>query len=861
MAIITKPANVEKNSPATFTLSKSELVALSVVQENEYFSDTANWSKVILNYKSSDRNQFHIVTFDATQESPTGVFFASEKASDVFEIISINIVDFDNGIFRIAPTELVTDDFKIDYNANGSASTGTALLGISNMNLGMVMQLDASDPTKILITSNGTTGSTAGGKSTYHMVVDSNGNYNENYSKYLLDTKIKTYVVSDDGSKIWVVGQFNLIFNEQALPAYTTGTGFTSDQVRVLEIDTATGTITHKFDIPDSTDGDGMTYGVATFCMLIDDTKMYFSGNNYIACYNRTTGAKVWGRSRQIHSVATGGPKRMYSIVQSPSHIFCSVTSYNGDIVSNSGSLIKISKVDGTRDTTNFPTCPQLETRGAWAVSPDGTKAVMGYGYYGVTVLNGGTWTNYNIDISLMAISADNSKFYTLGGVVNSHPEYGTGSPLLSFDWNGNFSQKIIDGTLLNISYYGSGGYFAMNNGLVYISKDSILSAYNMTTGAKDLTFSSPNCSYVWGKHQFAAGLIFLENSDFAGNYPISTTGDIAFNSSPFVYFDTITKSVIRSQVINNMHYGANFFTSSLYPNKLITLSNPTGYVIKEYDLTQVGTMTPSENGWPQITGGATYFSKMIHGNYLYIHGNYGTTCGYSGTMVSALHRINIATKTLDTSWLPNLSSIGSQGTPHITGVTDTYVYVSYGFNTFYRFKLSDGSAEHITVSTLGLSDAYINDQKYNVASLGSGKIVLWLGFKGAATWEGARLLDGKSYIIYNEADWSRVTTSALTAAPATMYYNPADNSLSGITFKSSQYKMTKIDLTTDTEVSSPSINSGNGDYQFNSSYIAYYDTCFLFNAPHVYTSYSGVFNRRAYSGIVDFGTFPTTIA
>jgi hypothetical protein len=46
MAIITKPANVEKNSPATFTLSKSELANLSVVSNSIYYNDMGNWSKV-----------------------------------------------------------------------------------------------------------------------------------------------------------------------------------------------------------------------------------------------------------------------------------------------------------------------------------------------------------------------------------------------------------------------------------------------------------------------------------------------------------------------------------------------------------------------------------------------------------------------------------------------------------------------------------------------------------------------------------------------------------------------------------------------------------------------------------------------
>lgn len=852
MAIITKPTVMTKGFPALFTLDKDALAAVPSVAASAYYSDTTNWKKVVLNYVGDGIAQFHTVVFDATQTTPTGYFLASEKSVDVYNILSISIVDFDNGNFRVPNTELVTDDFKVDYLAGGA---NTSLFGMSGLYT-QVMQLDASDSNKMLIAMNLQSGSTANNTSTYHMAVNTSGSFNNNYSQYILDAKIRTYTVSDDGSLIWVVGQFGLVFNGQALPPLTTGTGFGADQSRVLEIDTASGLITHKFDIPASTDSTGMTYGVATYCMLVDSTQMYFSGNNYLVCYNRSSGAKVWYKARNSFNYSLGGPKQNYAIVQSSSNIFCAATQYDTDII-GTGSVIKISKVDGTRDTTNFPTCPQLESRTAWAVSPDGTKAVMGYGSYGVTVLSGGTWTNYGIDIALMAVIADNSKFYTIGQVVNSHPEYGTGIPMLSFNWDGSFSQKIIDSTVTGLSYYGLTAGFAISGTTAYISKDGALSAYNMTSGTLDSSFAKVTYGYFWGRFQFISGYVFLENSDFAGNYPIGTKGSITDTSATFVYFDINAKSVIRSQVINNIYYGPTFFTTSLYPNKMIALASPAGYVLREYDLTQVGTMTPSENGWPQYTAGATYYSKMISGNYLYIYGSYGLTCSYGASTVSALHRINMATKTLDTTWLPDLSGIGSQGAPRITGVTDTYVYVSAGFNLFYRFKISDGTAEHLTVSALSLTDPYIYDQKYMVNSIGSGKIVLFTSSTGAGSSDGQRLLNGKSYIIYNESDLSVVTVSSLTVAPFMMEYNPFDNTISGVSSTTSQPKMTKINLDADTVNSSPALNEGNGNYQWNPVYMQ----PMAFTASNVYTSYSGVFNRRSYCGFVSFNPFPTAIA
>lgn len=121
MAIITKPVGgVLKGVPATFTLSKVELLAVPMVAADSYFSDSDNWNKVILKYKSSEGKQYEIVEFNATQSSPTGTFSVSEKARDEFEIQTLEIIDFDGGIFIVPRGVLTTAEFDIDFTAAGN---------------------------------------------------------------------------------------------------------------------------------------------------------------------------------------------------------------------------------------------------------------------------------------------------------------------------------------------------------------------------------------------------------------------------------------------------------------------------------------------------------------------------------------------------------------------------------------------------------------------------------------------------------------------------------------------------------------------------------------------------------------------
>lgn len=133
MSIITKPTTIYKNMVAEFILNKSVLSAITSVVADSYFSDSQNWSEVLIYYKSSEGNQREILKFDATQASPTANFLVSDKARDIFQVQKIMIKDFDNGSFTVERTELVAAEFDVDMSGGGSGGgSGVSLSGWSS---------------------------------------------------------------------------------------------------------------------------------------------------------------------------------------------------------------------------------------------------------------------------------------------------------------------------------------------------------------------------------------------------------------------------------------------------------------------------------------------------------------------------------------------------------------------------------------------------------------------------------------------------------------------------------------------------------------------------------------------------------
>jgi hypothetical protein len=114
MSILTK-SNIEKGTVATFSINKSQLLIHPIIANDEYFSDSLNWNRINLVYKSSEGSQYEVVEFNATQESPTGTFLVSENARNDFHIQKIQIIDFDGGFLEIPRSEVQASEFDISF--------------------------------------------------------------------------------------------------------------------------------------------------------------------------------------------------------------------------------------------------------------------------------------------------------------------------------------------------------------------------------------------------------------------------------------------------------------------------------------------------------------------------------------------------------------------------------------------------------------------------------------------------------------------------------------------------------------------------------------------------------------------------
>lgn len=114
MPIVTKNTGTfAKGSKGTFTLDKNALAALPEVSADAYFSNMANWKRVVIGFISTSGNQKERVEFDATLASPTGSFLTSTRSLNSFNVHYILIEDFDRGTFPIRRSSLPTAQFDL----------------------------------------------------------------------------------------------------------------------------------------------------------------------------------------------------------------------------------------------------------------------------------------------------------------------------------------------------------------------------------------------------------------------------------------------------------------------------------------------------------------------------------------------------------------------------------------------------------------------------------------------------------------------------------------------------------------------------------------------------------------------------
>jgi hypothetical protein len=117
MAIITFSGSPDRGSTTTVTLDKTELAAHPTVSGDTYFSDQAVWESVILRYTSTEGNQLSLTVFDANENPPTALMTFFSGARDAFGVVSLTIIDKQQGTLLIPRVDLNVAEFDIDFTA------------------------------------------------------------------------------------------------------------------------------------------------------------------------------------------------------------------------------------------------------------------------------------------------------------------------------------------------------------------------------------------------------------------------------------------------------------------------------------------------------------------------------------------------------------------------------------------------------------------------------------------------------------------------------------------------------------------------------------------------------------------------
>lgn len=125
MAILTRPANVQKNIAATFVIDYAEVAALPAVPAG-YYKDTSNWKNVFVKVKHSS-GQKNIIQY--ALPSTEGSLLVSDTArAGTWEVYSILIRDFDKGEVVIDKAN-IPSQASLNFNVVSAASHGDLIVG------------------------------------------------------------------------------------------------------------------------------------------------------------------------------------------------------------------------------------------------------------------------------------------------------------------------------------------------------------------------------------------------------------------------------------------------------------------------------------------------------------------------------------------------------------------------------------------------------------------------------------------------------------------------------------------------------------------------------------------------------------
>lgn len=214
MSIITAGSAFTKGAEVLVTLVKSELLLVSQVSSDSYYSDSSNWKQVAIHYKSTVGNQREIMFFDATQSTPTAKFSVSLKSRNSFAVQKIVIKDFDNGSLEIPRAALNVVDFDVNllpplvlYNTR-LFSSSYSLPAEGEVNVGNSSVIDG----KLVQTGPSSLGTTS-----YRIIFPKSSSINTQTKSSNL--KVRLYVHSIEGS-----GTYGVFWTDQGSGSALTAT-------------------------------------------------------------------------------------------------------------------------------------------------------------------------------------------------------------------------------------------------------------------------------------------------------------------------------------------------------------------------------------------------------------------------------------------------------------------------------------------------------------------------------------------------------------------------------------------------------------------------------------------------------------
>ena len=108
--IVTLATSIAANSDESCTLTVANLETLISNAGDAYFADSANWSNVRIEYRSSTGRQREMVVM--TPASPSGIFKVSEKArQEQWNIEKIVISDYDGDFYVVKKADMAPTDY------------------------------------------------------------------------------------------------------------------------------------------------------------------------------------------------------------------------------------------------------------------------------------------------------------------------------------------------------------------------------------------------------------------------------------------------------------------------------------------------------------------------------------------------------------------------------------------------------------------------------------------------------------------------------------------------------------------------------------------------------------------------------